>query len=78
MLHSPLPSSDTSSLKLSETKGWQSRAWKESHSQELDDVRVAEGAHHFTLFHKLGEVLSDFTGRKSRSGPGIILSRGSF
>ena len=37
----------------------QSRARKEAHSQELDDVRVAEGAHQLTFIYKLGRRLED-------------------
>ena len=37
----------------------QSRAPKEAHSQELDDVRVAEGAHQLTFLYKLGRRLED-------------------
>ena len=31
----------------------QSRAGKETHTQELDDVRMAEGAHQLTFSYKL-------------------------
>ena len=34
-------------------KCWQSRARKETHTQELYDVRMAEGAHQLTFSYKL-------------------------
>ena len=34
-------------------KCWQSRARKETHTQELDDVQMAEGAHQLTFSYKL-------------------------
>ena len=38
----------------------QSRAGKEAHAQELDDVRVAEGAHQLTFPNELGDGSTDF------------------
>ena len=42
----------------------QSGVGKEAHAQELDDVRVAEGAHQLTFPHKLGyglgKLVADF------------------
>ena len=42
----------------------QTRVGKEAHAQELDDVRVAEGAHQLTFPHKLsyglGKLVADF------------------
>ena len=41
----------------------QSRVGKEAHAQELDDVRVAEGAHQLTFPHELGRRFLDGCGR---------------
>ena len=41
----------------------QSRVGKEAHAQELDDVRVAEGAHQLTFPHELGRRFLDGGGR---------------
>ena len=37
----------------------QSRALQEAHSKELDDVRVAEGAHQLAFTHELGHCLGN-------------------
>ena len=44
---------------------WHSRAGQEAHAQELDDVRVAEGAHQLTLSHELARRPLDPFRRRS-------------